>query len=463
MATVKKNIVFLLVVAIIIILSASFFLRNPNKPNVIIIVLDSLRPDHLGCYGYYRNTSPNIDSFGKEGVIFRNVLSQGSWTVMSVASLMTSTYAGEHRTFKTETDLFYGAYMNPDKPTISELFKKNGYVTSLITDTPVLSLLSGLRRGFDFFISAGCNDPRSTTESAIKWIKENKNKKIFAYIHYFGPHAPFYPNFADKLKESLKDSDIYLPLQDYDYGFGIIPIMCRDNGILTLNHYINNYDGKILLLDRQIGRLLQSIKELNLEKNTMVIITADHGLGFGEHSLYCWHIYALYNEIIRVPLIIRFPDERLNNKIITSQSALLDLLPTITGYAGIRSSKHSGVNLIPVVKGGQSIKKRIIFSEEPKLSSCITDGKYKLIYNFAYHPSRKKFLPESQFELYDLANDPKEQDNIYSRLGIGAMPLQDELIKRYNKNKPMVEPNQGPPKDIKLKDIEKLKSLGYVN
>jgi arylsulfatase A-like enzyme len=436
---------------------------NFKKPNIILIVVDSLRPDHLGCYGYYRNTSPNIDSFGKEAIIFKNALAPSCYTTASVASFITSSYPSEHKVFETTPEICEGIYMNPSKPTLFELLKKNGYATGLITDMPALFLISGITSGLDTLITAGFNDPEITTEATINWIKKNNNKKFFIFLHYFGPHFPYHPSLAVNLKENLKNSDVFLPLQDYDDGFGIIPKKSMDDHILTLNHYIDNYDGKILYTDIQIGNFLQNIKKLKLENNTMIIITADHGEGFGEHYLYCGHGYILYDEIIKVPLIIKFPEKWLNNKIISRQVALLDLMPTILDYLNIKRIDCRGISLMPLIKGNLNIKSRIIYSEEPKINACITNGKYKLIYNMQMHPSRRKYLPSSEFELYNLVEDPQEHNNLFGKDVIIFGSLQKHLLNILTSLKVFETLNQQPPLHIKPEDVEKLKSLGYLH
>jgi arylsulfatase A-like enzyme len=447
---------------IAIIFGAYGIYLNTSKKNVVLIVVDSLRPDHLGCYSYYRDTSPNIDSFSKEAIIFKNVLSQSSVTTSSVTSFLTSSYPNEHKLFKANPKIISGVYIDPSKPTLIELLKRNNYATSLIADIPSLFLIFGITRGLDSFINAGYNDPEIITKNALNWIKKNKNKKFFIYLHYFGPHYPYNPNLASRLKEELRKKDIFLPLQDYDEGFGIIPRVSMDDHILTLNHYLNNYDGKILYTDAQIGIFLQNIRKLNLEKNTIIIIMADHGEGFGEHHLYCSHGYILYNEIIKVPLIIRFPEKRFQHKLISNQVALLDLMPTVLDYLNIKGYRCKGISLMQLIKGKPNIKDRIIYSELPRTNACITNDKYKLIYNIQTDLSRQKYLPTSEFEFYDLVKDPQEQNNLFSNeLKISGF-FKKHLL-GILQNLKFSEVDQTPTLNIKTEDIEKIKSLGYVN
>lgn len=442
-----------------------FYLIYPSnfkKPNIILIVVDSLRPDHLGCYGYYRNTSPNLDFFSREAVIFKNAFAPSSWTVPSVASFITSSYPSEHEMFKTMSYSPNGIYMNPSKISLAELLKKNGYVTRLVTDMPALFLISGITRGFDSFISAGFNNPGMTTESSINWIKQNKNRKFFIFVHYFGTHFPYFPNLANQIKEPLRKDDIFIPLKDDDNIFATISKNARDDNISSLNHYINNYDGKILYVDKQIGGFLQNIKALNLEKNTIIIITSDHGEGFGEHYLYCEHGYILYDEIIKVPLIIKFPDKWFNKRIIMNPVDLLDLVPTILDYLNIKGFSCRGISLMSLIKGSLDSKNRINYSEEPKINACITNGKYKLIYNMQMHPSRRKYLPSSEFELYDLVEDPQEHNNLSDKEVIIFGSLQKHLLNILTSLKVSETLNQQPPLNIKAEDADKLKSLGYL-
>lgn len=435
--------------------------KNMKNVNVILIVIDSLRPDHLGCYGYNRNTSPNIDIFSKEAILFTKAIAQSSWTAPSVASLLTSSFPGEHEMFRTITNMF-GLSLNSSKSTLAELLRGNGYFTGLITDMTPLFLISGIGRGFDTFINVTFNNSKRTTEEAINWIMRNKKKKFFLFMHYFGPHFPYKPNFVNRLKEDPAKENISIPIQQSDEVFGVISKKAAENNITDLDYYIDNYDGKILYTDEQIGILLQEIKKMNLNKNTIIIIASDHGEGFGEHYLYCEHGYILYDEIIRVPLIIRFPNARFQNKIIDKPVGLADILPTILDYLKIKGGDYRGISLLPLIRDN-FYEERFIYSEEPNANACIRNGRYKLIYNMRAHHSRQKYLPSSDFELYDIIEDPQEKKNLAEEAINIFNPLKERLSNIFNdlhdeKNSRM----HLIPLKIDETKKESLKSLGYL-
>jgi len=242
--------------------------------NVFLVVIDSLRFDHLGCYGYLRETSPAIDKIAGEGLMFDRVMSQSSWTKPSVSSLLTSTYPEIHgvkgikdRLSRHETFL----------PTI---LKKFGYVTGCIQTNPFLNAESGFNQDFDFYLelfdkAPGMYKPRinEAINAVFDWVDQFTTNPFFLYLHVLDTHNPYAPP-----KEFNRFGDTERDL----------------------------FDGEVQFVDYYIGHIRSYLALKGLQEKTIFIITSDHGEEFGEHG-HSYHAKHLYEEVLRVPLIISSP------------------------------------------------------------------------------------------------------------------------------------------------------------
>lgn len=250
-----------------------------DQPNVLIVVLDALRADHVGCYGYERNTTPNIDAFARKAVVYRNAYSTTSWTKPSVTSLLTGLNCQEHGVQTGPNNL------SADLPYLPAMLKERGYTTGTAIHSCFMMRDRGYARGYDWFWHLfptrasgaaalfGANQPPVDPDDAvlvnqaIHFIQQNE-EPWFAYLHLIGPHEPYRAYIEPE-------------------HFG------------TTN--LDLYDAKLRYADAQVGRLLSFVP-----KDTIVIITADHGEEFGEHG--GWgHARTLYDEVIHVPLLIKWP------------------------------------------------------------------------------------------------------------------------------------------------------------
>lgn len=428
--------------------------------NLILLTVDCLRADHLSCLGYSKKTSPNLDKLASDGVLFSQAISVSHWTSPSFISIFTSTYP-----------LMHGGKLTvaSERTTLTQVLKRHGYHTAAFHSNPWLLSRWGYHEGFDTFDSSIPlrhpllrheplpDKPRKLikritgTESrqyrllrqiytlfktpkanyingvdlnrkAITWLKD-KPGDFFLWLHYMDVHEPYIPyekvvlpfrkHRALKLnkKADLCRAPRYLNLHE------------RTNSELTslspqgLMEIIALYDARVSYVDKMINSLLATLKQCNILENTCVIITADHGQQFLEHGLY-GHQYDLYEELIRVPLIII--GKGLESRVISQQVSLLDLSPTILAILGIEKPRaFLGNSLLPLINENKiNIGNSIIISEadtigarnldfktggldtNQKLMSLRT-AKWKYIYN-----------ESGQDELYCLEDDPKEAYNV---------------------------------------------------
>ncbi|MBI5410268.1 MAG: sulfatase, partial [Nitrospirae bacterium] len=301
------------------------------KPNVLFIVMDTTRADHLSCYGYNRKTSPYLDRIAGEGALFKNAVSTSGWTLPSHVSMFTGLFPLEHGT----------GHVTPHLPeeieTLTGLLKEQGYATLGYSNNPWVSFFTGLSRKFDdfqvgwkrnehryFYKSAydrlleiskksdpdwATNDHGAarTTRYVSEWMEKNAGAPFYVFINYMEPHLPYDPPppynslFMPDGVSSEELRKFSPPPED------IRTLMVqRERGEKELAVINALYDGELNYLDGRIWKLYEKLKELNVLDNTMIIITSDHGDNLGEHGI-VGHAYGLFNTLIDVPLIIRYP------------------------------------------------------------------------------------------------------------------------------------------------------------
>jgi choline-sulfatase len=280
--------------------------EEPPRPNILLVVMDATRPDHLGCYGYGLPTSPNIDRIAGEGIVFDNAVAQAPWTKASFSSFLTSRYP-----FETGVTDWYT--MLPDTIiTLQEILVANGYQTACVLNMAGMAERWNLFRGFEersiIKRSEGMVD--RTTARSLNLIRRF-HQPFFAMIHYYHTHAP------------------YMPSKEFRALFVDDPT-ARHNGL----YQQELYDACIREVDAEMGEILEFLTEQGLDQNTIIVITADHGEAFGEHGHF-GHGWSPYDEEIRVPLILRCPARYPGGQRIEAQVRLIDLMPTLLGMAGL--------------------------------------------------------------------------------------------------------------------------------
>lgn len=433
----------------------SFAAVTARDYNIIIICIDSLRPDHLGCYGYVRDTSPNIDRFAKQALRFSSAISAGDWTVESVPSILTGTYPLTHQI------KYFNSLRNPEVRTIAEELSKRGYLCDLWTNHIALNKLDiqdGFKNRYLFTLYKNnkpvFNDEILTQQIIEKLKTEYKSNRFFLYIHYDGCHVPYNPPELYKsmyLKDKYRKHPESVPISATDKadakyeGTGEIPNAAAENNITDINYYISTYDAAIRYVDRQVGLLLDALKLSGLDKNTVLILTADHAEMLGEHNMYFSH-GKTYEENIKVPLIVKFP-QLSKKKVIDRQVCLVDIVPTILDFAQITIPAYvQGESLMPFIQATGSYSRKYAFPG----NFTIRDGDWKLICD-----DDKKGL----WELYDLKNDPRESKNLADLRQDKFELLEAELMKFVKSAAPLSPPRKGA--DLLEQERQAYRKIGY--
>ena len=444
-----------------------------DRPNIIFISLDTLRADHLGAWGYKKPTSPFIDRLAFEGVRFSQAFSNSSWTLPAHMSMMTSQYPHVHGVETADVALADSTV------TLAELLSGQGFKTGGFISWIYVSKHFGFDRGFDNFHELlppkKLRDTGAThsyraekiTDAALKWVKKNHKKQFFLFLHYFDPHVNYDPPAPyDRMFDQYyrgNASGQYEWLKTYISGIHKIPekIKPRD-----LQYVTALYDGEIRYTDTHIGRLLKGIDSRVGLDNCMVILTSDHGEEFNDHGSMEGHQWTLYDEVLHIPLIIRFPDRDLASSVIEKPVELVDIAPTILDYFHIKKPVgFQGTSLIPIARRQQKQVKPAVFAETMRhtLKVSIRTKRFKLIHTDPMEKGKNGLPVKGGFELYDLINDHTEQRNIFNMKD----PLARRLIVKLEEwlgVRPKSKTTEQSRQKVKLseQDIKRLRSLGYI-
>jgi arylsulfatase A-like enzyme len=423
-----------------------------NPPNIILISVDTLRRDHLGCYGYAKGVSPNIDAFAREAILFERSYAHASTTRPSVASMLTGFYPHECRVMINSDNLPYLL------TTIPDYLREKGYTTLAVSSNFVLGPGSGFDQGFDIFdnrldqMELVRHVPERTadrtTDAAIGLIDGNRKGRFFLWVHYQDPHGPYTPPapFDTQFLDAAAAPEM-LPFNASLSGKKGIPDYQKIGKNADAGFYRARYDGEIGFLDVHLGRLFTALKDAGLYDNSLVILTADHGEGMGEHDYYFAHGEYLYESLIAVPLIVRWGSGRTGRR--QDLVGLIDVLPTVLAAAGVKGD-HAlrGRNLL-----ADKLAPLQIFSEIEDKFSLIGD-RLKLIHH----------VLEEEIFLFDLADDPSEQRNLVGDpdhvTAARALAAQMDVARAEDHFGDAIH---RVPADFSEEDKAKLKSLGYAH
>ncbi len=464
-----------------------------KRPNVILISIDTLRADHLSCYGYKKTTTPNIDRLASEGTIFLQNYSTGVWTPPGHASMLTGLYVSEHGVYDTRK-------LAEDIPTIAQVLKRHGYQTAGFVNNSQVGALVGFDKGHDKFVEVWKGVATgSLVERAVRglirkarealghqdmgaartnrefkdWIGNRETEKPFyAFLHYIEPHNPLNPPNPYRNKY-LKDVELKNIDGAKTKKAAHNPLICLVED-LNLNRdeiefLISLYDGEIEYTDSKIAEIISILKGKDLYDDTMIIITADHGEHFGEHNMWS-HVASLYKEVLRVPLVIKYPKEVKYTKEVKDYTQLVDIFPTVMEVTGVSKEERIKTSGVSLVYNGVNRYHEYVFAEwEGRVPYFIQDrareGKNVELEKLKIHMAmiqdgRYKYIWKSNDteELYDILNSGEELQAIKADKDL-VYRLRNELLKRKINSRDTENENQ-----LKLdSEIEKnLKSLGYL-
>lgn len=459
---IKYSTFLILLVCILIPISIYYKKHLPHqassRPDVILISIDALRPEHLSCYGYPRLTSPHIDELARKGVLFTNAISQSSHTPPCLGSILTSLYQHEHLLH------IWGAELNPRALTLTAVLKLNNYKTIFLSSNNDFSKnLTAFTRGFNI-VNTGIENVSKIIDSASDYISSSSSSQpIFLWIHLMTVHRPRkcgdYCNLFinDKLYDPQKKLPIVEDAPD-SYGYNGIPSSLvlenknNNTNIDNPDYYIAQYDASIRNVDEKIGILLDKLVQDSFTKNSIIIITADHGEMFGEHGYYFHHGRFLFEPLIKIPLILYYPGVFKHRVVSVPVSGNIDIMPTLLDILKIpNKNPMKGASLLPLIKGSNRYPHKYLFSEVESHCRSVRTEEWKLISDA--HGSRSE-----EYQLYNLKKDPNELNNLILKEKNRANFLK-QILKYFIKD---VNYKIYAPKPLDEETRRKLKSLGYI-
>lgn len=442
---------FALLVLAFLLLSCSG--REPARPrNVIFILVDTLRADHLGAYGYARRTSPSFDAWARESVFFADTRSQASCTFPSVNSILTSRYP---TAFLGQPERAMGI---PDGiPSLAEILRLRGYRTVAVSSSAVVrntpsnhNPIGGFGRGFEVFQeecvwkAAGC-----VNRQAFDQLRAEDDRPLFLYLHYLDPHGPYGPpsgyerRFAreGQRRPFIRNGNPN-PIGEWLYKGAPDPEVTP----AELQHLIDLYDDEIAYFDTQLALLLEELRRSGRLEDSIVVFASDHGEEFLEHG-HIKHCRTVFDTLVRVPLVFHIPgvDARTVGRPVQN----LDITPTILDYLGIDTTglTFEGRSLRPLIGGAGEDLPQFSFSGADRGAA---DGRFKLIHDLA----------TGAFALYDLKADPGETKDVLAAKRRDFHRLRQELTAWLARTE-----GQGTAKESLRKAEEaekKLRALGYL-
>lgn len=371
--------------------------------NVILISIDSLRADHMSAYGYRRDTSPTMAALARDGVLFRNASSTTSWTLPGHMSILTGRSLLGHGVVTDAQKL------GDDIPTLAEGLKGAGYTTHAIVSAPYVEARYGFDRGFDSyddqtirFATHGASYKEVTApllqKTAAEWLDHNGNRKFFLFLHYWDVHYDYAPGAP---YDTMFDPHYEGAIDGVNFYFN--PAVHADMAERDLEHILALYDGEIRLVDDHIAKLRAKLDEIGVSGKTIIVVTSDHGDEFFEHDRKGHH-RTLYDEILRVPLIVYVPGAKPQRSEVAMETSTIDIMPTVLGLVGAAVPPGvEGADLTGVAYLGRPEWDRTTIAELYRTESLNVQVSLRRTGEKVIHHFNDRLV-----ESYDIATDPGE-------------------------------------------------------
>lgn len=431
------------------------------RPDIVVYVIDCLRADHVGAFGYHRPTSPRIDAFAAGATVFLDAQAASSWTRPAVASIFTGLMPGEHGTQAPDDALA------PEVDTLAEQLRAAGYQTAGIITNGNLASQFGIGQGFDTYLHLKEDPARSTYHvgadelgaRAREWLDErDPARPFFLYLHATDPHGPYAPPqpFASRFAAGVEDPR--LRTLDFLLDLGKAKLSNPEQYRQSL---IDLYDAEVAFTDEQFGHLLDDLTQRRLLDDAIVVLVADHGEEFYDHGW--WeHGKTLFREQLHVPLVIRFPGGLGAGVRVESPVHQVDILPTLLAAGGLRpSAPVVGIDLAALATAADSAAfdrpLRAELARDGRRIQALFSDRWKLITDLsgATGPEGRRARPM----LFDRREDPREQDNLYLRRPVLAGFFRLQLEAALAAVTPAAKPT-GAKIDEEME--ANLRALGYI-
>ncbi len=415
--------------------------------NVILISIDTLRADHLNCYGYAADTSSHIAEFSKDTALFQQAIAQAPSTAPSHASMLTGVIPSVHNTLVSKK-----SKMSDSIRPLAEILKSKGFSTASFNGGAQVSAQFGFDRGFDIYQSFSRTDYenerfRDRISEGINWIETHKDQKFFLFLHSFEVHVPYAPDAQQlaALGSSYRGPVPNVVTETYVRSINKKRVILDDE---DRRHIVDLYDSEIRGMDEAFAELDRYLRSSGLFDKTIIIFTSDHGEEFSEHGKMATHADTLFDEVLKVPLLIKFPHQMFAGKQVQQQVRSIDILPTVLDVLHIEPDPQvQGRSLIGLLQGDADF--------DPYAISQIDAPAKRLPRSL--RSLGWKYLAD-RHRLFNLAADPQERNNVAVEFPEVLARMQAE-VKRILRVKKADQEKSLP---IDEKTMEQLRSLGYV-
>jgi len=425
---------------------------SPRRPNVLFIVVDTLRADRLGCYGSGRPTSPSLDRFAADATVFEKAVSPSPWTWPSTASLLTGLYPYVHGVLNADR-----CYLPSTAATLAEALRDAHFTPYGVSANPLICRAQNFDQGFETFEEAFHDDAAEVTDRFLAWLDGNRAYRFFAYLHYFDPHLPYRPPSLAPLEEVLGHPLEAEERARYEALAATRRISDFWNQAPEAPRIRDLYDAEIRYWDSQFGRLLAALARQGLDDRTILVVTSDHGEELFDHGR-VGHARTLYDELVLVPLVVHVPGAAPHR--VAEQVETVQIPATLLELVGIAPPPGMVADGLPGVGTGREAADRPGFStterwENPEEAflrnqNSIRDGGWKLIVS-----------EDGQKRLFSLADDPGESKDVAA----GDAPRVERLDSRLRKwiDATRKASLKGPGVEVPSPDLlERLRAMGYV-
>ena len=432
--------------------------RAPREPNVVLITLDTVRADHLSCYGYAVHTSPRLEGLARQATLYRRALATSPWTLPTHASLFTGRHAFEHgaHDFKVTEDIPDNSYpLGAEHLTLAEALQAEGYETvAVVANAGYLAKRYRLDQGFEsYWVKPGRADRKNG--QVYEWLEaRNKDRPFFLFVNYMDAHRPY--NATERLgllpRPVSKNSTLVTRLAEAVMpGEGDLPAALRQQ-------VIDQYDTALANLDEELGRLFDRLQRDGLWDDALVVVTSDHGEFLGEHQL-VEHSKDVYQEVLAVPLIVKAPrqsEARVVDQAITSVD-----VPRLIVSQLAPARRDKLLPAFPYEPGNHPVMAEVYYTRTKDLIHPRWGHRFDRVRTALLRwPMKLIHSGDGRHELFDLAADPGEERNVYRERADVAKALLGELEEFRRAHPAYGGPREAAPLDAQA--LEQLRSLGYL-
>mgnify|MGYP005841573085 CR=1 FL=1 len=428
--------------------------RSTRLPDVVLVSIDTLRADHVGAYGYGPPTTPELDRFAGDSVLFENTISHAPSTLPSHASLFTSRLPMEHRVLlATRTSL------PPDMPVLAGILAEAGYRTAGFHSGGQLRNDLGIGTGFEIWEQVSI-EFAPVVDRGCRWLAESRERPSFLFLHTYEIHHPYEP---DPEMLSLFEDDYAGPLPDHiEVDAHLRKINDPSDSRLEIDehdlaHIVATYDAELRSADEALGKLFRCLRSQARYEDALVIVTSDHGEEFGEHGMVGWHSHTLFDELLRVPLVTKLPGGRHAGTRVATTASLIDLAPTILRVAGLSPpASFRGTSLLPPMASMSGSTKR----EEDEVVISMRDVEGLAPSAISARSDRFKLIGDW---LFDLVEDPGETKDVASAHPTIVERLARERSTAVSLARQIDEGSAAARDSLSPETISELRALGYVD